>query len=154
MVRYLKGRSISLLEQSRILPSFLNLAKLALALVKILGRDADIDLERLYSYQAANKMKGWVGYMQRYLSAILMSIDKKHLPEAENWIRRAIEDDSKNGTRWSLAQDFAHCGELCKRKGDLPKAKEKLSKAIEIFKECGADGWVKRTEESLAAIQE
>jgi tetratricopeptide (TPR) repeat protein len=99
-------------------------------------------------------MKGCVGYMQRYLSAILMSIDKKHLPEAENWIRRAIEDDSKNGTRWSLAQDFAHYGELCKRKGDLPKAKEKLSKAIEIFKECGADGWVKRTEEALAAIQE
>jgi hypothetical protein len=29
-------------------------------------------------------------------------------------------------------------------------AKEKLSKAIEIFKECGADGWVKRSEEELA----
>jgi len=33
-------------------------------------------------------------------------------------------------------------------------AKEKLSKAIEIFTECGADGWVKKTEEALAAIQE
>jgi hypothetical protein len=29
-------------------------------------------------------------------------------------------------------------------------AKEKLSKAIEVFNECVADGWVKRTEEELA----
>jgi hypothetical protein len=31
-------------------------------------------------------------------------------------------------------------------------AKEKLGRAIEIFKECGADGWVKRSEEELAKI--
>jgi tetratricopeptide (TPR) repeat protein len=88
--------------------------------------------------------------MQRYLSAILLNLDVKRLSEAEDLIKRAIEDDRKNGTRWSLAQDFAHYGELCKRKGDLPKAKENLSRAIEIFKECGADGWVKRSEEELA----
>jgi hypothetical protein len=29
-------------------------------------------------------------------------------------------------------------------------AREKLSKAIEIFKECGADGWVKKYGEELA----
>jgi hypothetical protein len=28
-------------------------------------------------------------------------------------------------------------------------AREKLSRAIEIFKECGADGWVKRYGEEL-----
>ena len=83
-----------------------------------------------------------------------MNIDKKHLPEAEDWIQKAIEADSRNGARFSLAHDFAQYGELCKRKGDLAMAKDKLSKAIEIFKECGADGWVKKTEEALAAIQE
>jgi len=147
-------RGISLLEQYGIIPSLVNLFRLAQALAKISGGEVDIELEPLYHYQAANKMKFVEGYMGRHLSAILMNIDKKHLPEAENWIRKAIEDDSKNGTRWSLAQDFAHYGELCKRKGDLAMAKEKLSKAIEIFKECGADGWVKKTEEALAAIQE
>jgi len=120
--------------------------------VKILCGDVDIQSEPLYRYLTANRLKFLQGYMQRYLSAILMNIDKKHLPEAENWIRSAIEADSKNGTRWSLAQDFAHYGELCKRKGDLPMAKEKLGRAIEIFKECGADGWVKRSEEELAKI--
>jgi hypothetical protein len=41
---------------------------------------------------------------------------------------------------------------LFKRKGDTSKAKENLSKAIEIYKECGADGWVTKAEEALAKI--
>jgi hypothetical protein len=71
------------------------------------------------------------------------------LPEAEDWINRAIEADSRNGTRFFLALDFAQYAELCKRKGDPAMAREKLSRAIEIFKECGADGWVKRYGEEL-----
>jgi len=141
---------IALAEQQRLFPSWQNLFRLALALVKILGGDVNIELEPLYRYLTANRLKFLQGYMQRYLSAILMNIDKERLPEAENSIRKAIEDDSKNGMRWFLAQDFAHYGELCKRKGDLAMAKENLSKAIELFKECGADGWVKRLEEELS----
>ena len=41
---------------------------------------------------------------------------------------------------------------LLKRKGNLAQAKENLNTAIEILKECGADGWVKRYEEELAKI--
>ena len=43
---------------------------------------------------------------------------------------------------WNLAQDYALYADLFKRKGNLPQAKEKLKQAIEIYKECGADGWV------------
>jgi hypothetical protein len=39
-----------------------------------------------------------------------------------------------------------------KRKEDFPKVKENLTKAIEIFKECGADGWVEKYEKELAAL--
>jgi hypothetical protein len=42
---------------------------------------------------------------------------------------------------------------LFKRQGDASKAKENLTKAIDIFKECGADGWVTRTEEELAKLK-
>jgi tetratricopeptide (TPR) repeat protein len=152
--RKVSQKAISLFEQSRISPSSLNLPRLAMALVRILCGDVDIELEPLHRYQATNKIKVWEGYVRRYLSVILMNIDKKHLPEAEDWIKKAIEADTSNGTRFSLAQDFAHYAELCKRKGDLAMAKEKLNKAIEIFTECGADGWVTKYEEALAAIQE
>jgi hypothetical protein len=38
---------------------------------------------------------------------------------------------------------------LHKRKGNQLKAEETLGKAIEIFKECGADGWVEKYEKEL-----
>jgi hypothetical protein len=52
--------------------------------------------------------------------------------------------------RWNLARDYALYAELFKRKDDLPKAGENLSKTIDIFKECGADGWVEKYEKELA----
>jgi class 3 adenylate cyclase/tetratricopeptide (TPR) repeat protein len=146
--------ALSVLEQHRVFPSSQNLARLAIALAKTLGGEVDFELDTLYKYQTASTMKVFEGHAQRYLSAILLNVDVKHLPEAEDWINRAIEADTRNGTRFSLAQDFAHYAELCKRKGDLAMAKEKLNKAIEIFTECGADGWVTKYEEALAAIQE
>ena len=59
----------------------------------------------------------------------------------------------RNGTRWYLASAHALYAELLKRKGDLPGAREKLNKAIEIYRECGADGWQKKAQEDLAEIE-
>jgi len=53
---------------------------------------------------------------------------------------------------WNLAQDYALYAEFYKRKNDPSKAGEKLNKAIEIFKECGADGWVEKYEKELELL--
>ena len=53
---------------------------------------------------------------------------------------------------WNLAQDYALYAELYKRKGDQPKAKEKLNKSIELFTECGADEWVDKYEKELTSF--
>jgi hypothetical protein len=53
---------------------------------------------------------------------------------------------------WNLAHDYALYAELFKRKGEQSKVKENLTKAIEIFKECGADGWVEKYEKELASL--
>jgi len=37
-------------------------------------------------------------------------------------------------------------------KRDGLKARENLGKAIEILKECGADGWVEKFEKELAVL--
>jgi hypothetical protein len=39
-----------------------------------------------------------------------------------------------------------------KRKGDLSKAKENLSKAIEILKECRVNGWAEKYEKEMASL--
>jgi hypothetical protein len=53
---------------------------------------------------------------------------------------------------WNLGTDYALHAELFKRKGDQPKAKENLNKAIDILKECGENGWVEKHEKKLASL--
>jgi hypothetical protein len=74
------------------------------------------------------------------------------MPEAEEWIKRAIQTHKQAEMMWHLARDYTLYADLLKRKGDNSKAKESLIKAIETFKECGADGWVTRTEKELASF--
>ena len=81
-----------------------------------------------------------------------MNIDDQHLSEAEDWIKKAIDTHKRDDMKWYLARDYTLYAELLKRKGNPSKANENLCKAIEIFKECGADGWVEKTEEELASL--
>ena len=48
--------------------------------------------------------------------------------------------------------DHACYADWFKKKGDIKGAKEQLTKAIDIFRECGADGWVEKYEKELALI--
>jgi tetratricopeptide (TPR) repeat protein len=115
-----------------------------------MNNERDIRLESLYGYTAKNKLRADDGWMRRYIGQILLN--DKHLSEADDWIKRAIKADERNGVMWSLARDYALYAELNKRQGDPAKARENLSKAIEILKECGADGWVEKYEKELAEI--
>ncbi len=81
-----------------------------------------------------------------------MNIDDQHISEAEDWVKKAIEVDKTNCTMWSLGSDYAFYAELFKRKGNPSKATENMNKAIEIFSECGADGWVGKCEKELATL--
>lgn len=62
------------------------------------------------------------------------------MSEAENWIQKAIEADQRNGMKFRLGRDYGLYAELHKRKGDPSKARENLGRAVEILRECGADG--------------
>ena len=84
---------------------------------------------------------------------ILLNIDEKHIEEAEKWIIEAMEADKRHGMMFELGMDNALYSELFKRKRDQSKTRELLGNAIEIFKECGADGWVEKYEKEVAALQ-
>jgi hypothetical protein len=90
--------------------------------------------------------------MARYIGEILLNKDDKHISDAEHWFKEAIETDNRNGMRWFLAGDYALYAEIAKQKGDKLHTKQNLQKAIEIFKECGADGWVKKYQKDLAGL--
>jgi len=141
-----------LLEQSHLMPSFVGCAKIGVAISRVMNNEKDVDLESLYAYSRKNKIKVVEGWISKYIGEILLNMDDQHIFEAEDWIQRAIEADQRNGTRWYLGRDYALYAELFKRRGDRFKARENLGRAIEILKECGADGWVGRYEKELALI--
>ncbi len=139
---YEKG--ISTLERTGIYPFWVNMWKISMARSKVLNNDQDIKLSEIFEYYENINVKVFKGWAARHVGEILLNIDDQHISEAEDWVKKAIEADKKNCTMWSLGGDYALYAELFKRKGDQSKAKEKLNKAIEIFNECGADGWVEK----------
>ena len=145
-------KGIELHDRMRFFPSYSNLHRAALEKAQALSGDRNVELERLRGYVQNNRAKVCEGWIRRYLAEILMIIDDQHFPEAHHWIEQALQADERNGMRWHLARDIAVYAELFKRKGDKDKTKEHLGKAIDIYKECGADGWVTRAEEELAKL--
>jgi hypothetical protein len=115
-----------------------------------LNKEKDVNLESLYLHFQNNKVKIFEGWIQNYIGEILLNIDDHHLSEAEHWIQKAIEADQKNRMMFNFGNDYALYADFFKRKGDRLKAQENLGKAMEILKECGADGWVEKYEKELA----
>ena len=133
-------------------PSRANFLKIALAQTKIMHGEKDIKLNEIFKCCEDTKIKMWGAWMGYYMGKILLNIDDQHLSEAEDWIKKAIQSHKKYGMMWHLARDYALYAELFKRKDDQSKARENIGKAIEIFTECGADGWVEKYEKELAEL--
>jgi tetratricopeptide (TPR) repeat protein len=145
-------KAVCLLERNRSLPSFINLSKIGLARAKVMTNEKDVDLDLLYAYVDANRTRLFDGWMRRYIGEILLGIDDQHTSEAEEWLISAIETDKRNDMMWNLGRDYLVYADLFRRKRNRSRAKENLDRAIEIFKGCGADGWVKKAEKGRVAL--
>jgi len=65
--------------------SWLNLCKLALARVKVMNNEHDIDVEQLYNYVAESRIEIHEGQMRKYIAEILLNLEGNHLEAAEKW---------------------------------------------------------------------
>jgi tetratricopeptide (TPR) repeat protein len=142
-----KAKSIA--ENHMSAKSEVNRCKIAITRAKVKNNEREINIEQLYQFVYENKIKLYDGLIRRYLAEILINIDELHLAEAEDWIEKAIEADKRHGMMFNLGQDHALYAELMRRKGDQTIAREKLDRAIEILKKCGADGWVEKYENEI-----
>jgi hypothetical protein len=144
-------RTIAILQDNPAGPSRINYNKLALLSANSM-MNTNIDLESMYALYDGIKYQVNESRAQRYIGEILLVLDDSFLSEAEDWIKKTIESDKRNGMMFYLARDYALYSDLFKRKENLPKVKENLNKAIAIFKECGSDGWVEKYEKELAEL--
>jgi len=145
-------RAISLWQHSGQGSSYIKWNKISIALAKVMNKEKDINLNEVIKWYGDIKNNWAKGIASNCIGKILLNIDDQHISEAEDWINKAIETNQKYGMMWNLAQDYVLYSEFYKRKNDPSKAGEKLNKAIEIFKECGADGWIERYEKELASL--
>jgi class 3 adenylate cyclase/tetratricopeptide (TPR) repeat protein len=146
---------VSIFEDARFLPSWSNCLKLWVKNSGILNGDPDIDIHTLDELIKGHEKNGLAmskSYESRCIGEIFLHIDNHHMPEAEAWIRRSIDFDTMHVVPWNLGKDHTLYADWFKKKGDIQGAKEQLTKAIDLFRECGADGWVTRTEKTLATI--
>lgn len=146
------AKSIKLMEQNRTMHSWVILNRICLAKAQVMNNEKNIDIESLYEYESENKVELYSGLIRRSICETLLNIDNQHIVQAEKWIIKAIKADTRNGKMWFLGRDYVLYYELLKRKEDRSEATKNLTKAIKIFRECGADGWVKKYEKELSAF--
>lgn len=132
-------KAISLSEPMKFLPSMTSLYKLALARATAMNGENVVDLPTLYQYERENKVMFNSGVMSNHLAGILMGTGDRPLSEIENWIHKAIDVNRKNGMNFQLGRDYELLSELFNDEGDLSKAEQYLTTAVEIFRKCGAD---------------
>jgi tetratricopeptide (TPR) repeat protein len=144
-------KMISILEPTKYRPSEIGLYKVGLARAKVLGSGQDIDVDKLLEYCRNIRSKRMQNKCSRYICEILLNIDS-HINRADEWLKKIIKADTRDNFRFFLGQDYALYAELYKRSGNQSKAKEHLSKAVEIYKECNADGWVEKYEKEMAEL--
>jgi len=148
-------RCILMMEDINLFPSWHNVHKLFLAKAKILNHEPDIDfhdLNNLIASHEKNRLAMCESFGTRCIAEIYLNIDDQHMDEAEAWIKRAIDFNTKHDTKWELARDHALYADWFAKKGDISSAREQLTTAIGLFKECGADGWVEKYEKELAVM--
>jgi hypothetical protein len=114
------------------------------------GRGVDLKIfNELNSKIKLTCAKGWASKM---ISEGFSNVDNQHIADAESWIMKAIDADRTNGMNFYLGRDYIQYYNILKRNGDRVNAREKLGKAIAVFRECGADGWVEKYEKELSVL--
>ena len=145
-------RGVSLIKEQKFMPGVIMTHELNLLRLKALDGSLKINIEKLLENHFRYEEKNALGWRTLFIAEIILRMDDQHMKEADEWINNAIQTNTQNGSKFYLAQSHALYSEFFKRQADLPKAREQMNKAIEIMKECGADGWVEKYEKELAAI--
>jgi class 3 adenylate cyclase/tetratricopeptide (TPR) repeat protein len=147
------NKAISVVEKLKVYPSWGIINKAHSARARAYYNQRDINIGEIIESSKSIRIKSWEGWVEGWIGDILLHMDGDHLSDAEGWIQKAIDAHTRNRMRWNLAYDHALYADFFKKKGDTSKAKEQLTKAIDLFKECDADGWVTRTEKTFAELK-
>ena len=142
----------SFLKEEKVFPQFANMFDVLILDAKVLGNDRGVVLGELSRFYENNKAKLFEGRIAAIIGEILLNIDAEHLTDAEYWIKKAIEVNANNRITIFQGFDFGLYAKVLKRRGEFAECREMLAKAVDVLRQFGADGWVKKYEEELVAL--
>jgi len=145
-------KAFSFLEKKRFGPSWLALIKVAITRARVLNGDSDISLPEVLKHFGQNKHKGFSGWIAQYIGEILSHLDEDLLPQAREWTDRAMEINRQNGMQLLLGRDHLLSARIWSRMGNPARAREDLLLAVEIFQQCGADGYLKKARQEMPVL--
>lgn len=122
------------------------------AYAKFMTNEQNIDLDILRKAGDKYEIPLYKGLLQYGVSRVFLNLDETYTNETEEWINKTIETCQKNGTIHDLGRVFRLKAELYTRKDDLVEAEVNFHRAIDIMRECGAEGWVEKYAKELAEI--
>jgi class 3 adenylate cyclase/tetratricopeptide (TPR) repeat protein len=143
-------KAILFRELTGLLPSCVNLNKVALARSDLADGKTDLDVQSLVQLVRYTKSKLYYGTMARHLAEILFHQGEAHFKEAESWLQTAILNHEEGGMKWDLASDYVALAQFRKLQGWRGEEKDYLTEALLLFSKCGAEGWSRRIETGVA----
>ena len=130
-------QAVEILENIQCLPSLVNLCRICILLTKEKRVNGDI-LEQLKAYASSNNLKVFEGSMLRTIGNLIIGPGADTAIEAEQWAKKAIQSDERNGLQWQLAKDYALYSKILELLGQEEEASQNLRKAKKFNALCQA----------------
>lgn len=130
-------QAVEILEDIQCLPSLVNLCRICILLTKDRQPDKRI-LYQLKNYASNNGLKVFEGWMFREIGNLTIGSDPGSIIEAEQWTKKAIQSDERNGLQWQLAKDYALYSKILGLRGKEEAARQYLQKAKKFDALCKA----------------
>jgi class 3 adenylate cyclase/tetratricopeptide (TPR) repeat protein len=130
-------------------PSLVGYTEALVMLAGMMCGERNPEPELVFKVASENKLAYREGTIWRCLGMTLLQGENGTREEAQNALEKAIEADTRNGMRWSLAMDYLAYADLLGRNQSGKEARDNLGKALEVFEECGADGWAEEVKRRM-----
>jgi len=123
--------------------SLFNICELGLVLSRVLLGEKDFDNSVLDEFINMNNLKILEGPLKRQVAEVLINMDHSGISDAEQWILDAIKVNEQSEMMWELGKDYLIYADILRLDGNTSKAKECITRSINIFDKCGSVGYVK-----------
>jgi TPR repeat protein len=101
------------------------------------------------SWQQANRLRLFEGLTARLIAETLLAQEPSDVEEAHQWLEKATAADRASKLKLGLAHDYVGIAEVHRHNADQEQMVQSLTRARDLFEECGAQGFIKEMDRRI-----